>query len=166
MITSPKHEAFMIGTSKTRDNTEFELFITTAPIPDLNDKLLVFGRAIKGEDVVQVQSMFFTSDLFLCLLAASFFSNLLSAMFHQEIEEVDTDEHYRPKSPVGIIGVTLKREIWAVLTELSIKFSQVLWLLSEILIIWHFYQGFLGATPFLYILLFLLSPCRPLLIIY
>jgi hypothetical protein len=24
---------------------------------------------------------------------------------------VDTDEHYRPKSPVGIIGVTLKREI-------------------------------------------------------
>jgi hypothetical protein len=55
--------------------------------------------------------MFFTSDLFLCLLAASFFSNLLSAMFHQEIEEVDTDEHYRPKSPVGIIGVTLKREI-------------------------------------------------------
>ena len=66
----------MIGTSKTRDNTGFELFITTAPIPDLNDKLLVFGRAIKGEDVVQVQSMFFTSDLFLCLLAASFFSNL------------------------------------------------------------------------------------------
>jgi len=111
VITSAKHEAFMIGTSKTRDNTEFELFITTAPIPDLNDKLLVFGRAIKGEDVVQVQSMFFTSDLFLSLLAASFFSNLLSAMFHQEIEEVDTDEHYRPKSPVGIIGVTLKREI-------------------------------------------------------
>jgi hypothetical protein len=32
-------------------------------------------------------------------------------MLHQEIEEVDTDEHYRPKSPVGIIGVTLKREI-------------------------------------------------------
>ncbi|OMO58458.1 hypothetical protein COLO4_34623 [Corchorus olitorius] len=28
----------------------------------------------------------------------------------QEIEEVDTDEHYRPKSPVGIIDVTLKQE--------------------------------------------------------
>ncbi|XP_052311015.1 peptidyl-prolyl cis-trans isomerase CYP21-4 isoform X2 [Populus trichocarpa] len=81
LATSPKHEAFMIGTSKTRDSTGFELFITTAPIPDLNDKILVFGRAVKGEDVVQ------------------------------EIEEVDTDEHYRPKSPVGIIGVTLKREI-------------------------------------------------------
>ena len=111
MTTSPKHEAFMIGTSKTKDSTGFELFITTAPIPDLNDKLLVFGRTVKGEDVVQVQSMFFASDLFPCLLAVSFFSNLLSAMFLQEIEEVDTDEHYRPKSPVVINGVTLKHEI-------------------------------------------------------
>ncbi|XP_043708858.1 peptidyl-prolyl cis-trans isomerase CYP21-4-like [Telopea speciosissima] len=79
---SPKHEAFMLGTSKTTQDSEgFELFITTAPILDLNDKLLVFGRVIKGEDVVQ------------------------------EIEEVDTDEHYRPKSPIGIINVTLKHKI-------------------------------------------------------
>lgn len=28
----------------------------------------------------------------------------------QEIEEVDTDEHYRPKARIGIINVTLKRE--------------------------------------------------------
>ncbi|WCJ23319.1 Cyclophilin-like peptidyl-prolyl cis-trans isomerase family protein [Euphorbia peplus] len=81
LATSPKHEAFMLGTSKAKDNEGFELFITTAPIPDLNDKLMVFGRVIKGEDVVQ------------------------------EIEEVDTDEHYRPKSSVGIISVTLKREV-------------------------------------------------------
>ncbi|PON93198.1 Cyclophilin-type peptidyl-prolyl cis-trans isomerase [Trema orientale] len=82
LITSPKHEAFMLGTSKTKhDSKGFELFITTAPIPDLNDKLTVFGRVIKGEDVVQ------------------------------EIEEVDTDEHYQPKSNIGIIDVTLKREI-------------------------------------------------------
>lgn len=78
---SLKHEAFMLGTSRTKhDSKGFELFITTAPIPDLNDKLIVFGRVIKGEDVVQ------------------------------EIEEVDTDEHYRPKSPIGIINVTLKHE--------------------------------------------------------
>ncbi|WOL12669.1 hypothetical protein Cni_G21436 [Canna indica] len=78
---SPKHEAFMLGTRKTnKDSKEFELFITTAPIPDLNDKLIVFGRVIKGEDVVQ------------------------------EIEEVDTDEHYQPKSPVGIIDIVLKKE--------------------------------------------------------
>ena len=32
----------------------------------------------------------------------------------QEIEEVDTDEHYRPKSRIGIINVTLKREAWAI----------------------------------------------------
>lgn len=52
---SPKHEAFMLGTSKTRlDSKGFDLFITTAPIPDMNDKLTVFGRVIKGEDVVQV----------------------------------------------------------------------------------------------------------------
>ncbi|KAJ9154601.1 hypothetical protein P3X46_027921 [Hevea brasiliensis] len=81
LATSPKHEAFMLGTLKTKDSQGFEIFITTAPIPDLSDKLMVFGRVIKGEDVVQ------------------------------EIEEVDTDEHYRPKSPIGIINVTLKSEI-------------------------------------------------------
>ncbi|KAJ4722023.1 Peptidyl-prolyl cis-trans isomerase [Melia azedarach] len=81
LTTSPKHEAFMIGTVKSKDSKEFELYVTTAPIPDLNDKLIVFGRVIKGEDVVQ------------------------------EIEEVDTDEHYQPKSPVGIINVMLKQEV-------------------------------------------------------
>lgn len=80
--TSLKHEAFMLGTSNTKHDKEgFDLFITTAPIPDLNEKLNVFGRVIQGEDVVQ------------------------------EIEEVDTDEHYRPKSPIGIINVTLKQKI-------------------------------------------------------
>ncbi|KAJ4956167.1 hypothetical protein NE237_012950 [Protea cynaroides] len=82
LTISPKHEAFMLGTSKTKqDRKGFELFITTAPIPDLNDKIIVFGRVIKGEDVVQ------------------------------EIEEVDTDEHYQPKAPIGIINVALKRVI-------------------------------------------------------
>ncbi|OMO53546.1 hypothetical protein CCACVL1_28579 [Corchorus capsularis] len=81
LTTSPKHEAFMLGTTKVKEDSKaFELFITTAPVPVLNDKLFVFGRVIRGEDVVQ------------------------------EIEEVDTDEHYRPKSPVGIIDVTLKQE--------------------------------------------------------
>lgn len=45
----------MLGTSKAkRDGGKFDLFITTAPIPDLNDKINVFGRVVKGEDVVQV----------------------------------------------------------------------------------------------------------------
>lgn len=45
----------MLGTSKAeRDNQGFELFITTAPMPDLNEKLIIFGRVIQGEDVVQV----------------------------------------------------------------------------------------------------------------
>ncbi|GLT43118.1 hypothetical protein SLA2020_170890 [Shorea laevis] len=80
--TSLKHEAFMLGTPKAKPNNRgFELFITTAPIPDLNEKLIVFGRVMKGEDVVQ------------------------------EIEEVDTDEHYQPKSPISIINVTLKQKI-------------------------------------------------------
>ncbi|CAI0406678.1 unnamed protein product [Linum tenue] len=79
---SLKHEAFMVGTSKgKRDDKGFDLFITTAPIPDLSEKLVVFGRVVKGEDVVQ------------------------------EIEEVDTDEHYQPKSQIGIIGVTLKQKV-------------------------------------------------------
>ncbi|CAA0381578.1 unnamed protein product [Arabidopsis thaliana] len=77
----PKHEAFMLGTPKNKgNNKDFELLITTAPIPDLNDQLIVFGRVLKGEDVVQ------------------------------EIEEVDTDEHFQPKSPIGITGVVLKLE--------------------------------------------------------
>lgn len=76
-----KHEAFMLGTSNTKSEKGFDIFITTAPIPDLNAKLNVFGRVIKGEDIVQ------------------------------EIEEVDTDEHYRPKSRIGIIDVTLKQMI-------------------------------------------------------
>ncbi|KAI5349229.1 hypothetical protein L3X38_002116 [Prunus dulcis] len=54
LVMRPKHEAFMLGTTKNRlDDKGFELVITTAPIPDLNDKLIVFGRVIKGEDVVQ-----------------------------------------------------------------------------------------------------------------
>ncbi|KAL8101072.1 peptidyl-prolyl cis-trans isomerase CYP21-4-like [Apium graveolens] len=78
--TSVKHEAaFMMGTSKEKHDKEgFELVITTAPIPDLNERLNVFGRVIKGEDVVK------------------------------GIEEVDTDEHYRPKSAIGIIDVKLE----------------------------------------------------------
>uniref|UniRef100_M4ELC7 Peptidyl-prolyl cis-trans isomerase n=1 Tax=Brassica campestris TaxID=3711 RepID=M4ELC7_BRACM len=80
--TSPKHEAFMLGTPKNKgNNKDFELLITTAPIPDLNYQLIVFGRVLKGEDVVQ------------------------------EIEEVDTDEHFQPKSQIGIISIVLKREL-------------------------------------------------------
>ncbi|KAG4397743.1 hypothetical protein GLYMA_10G206100v4 [Glycine max] len=81
-ITSMKHEAFMLGTSKGKHhNKGFDLFITTAPIPDLNEKIIVFGQVIKGEDVVQ------------------------------EIEEVDTDEHYKPKVSIGILDVTLKQKV-------------------------------------------------------
>ncbi|KAF7809578.1 peptidyl-prolyl cis-trans isomerase CYP21-4-like [Senna tora] len=82
--TSMKHEAFMLGTSKGKHGNKgkgFDLYITTAPIPDLNEKLIVFGRVVKGEDVVQ------------------------------EIEEVDTDEHYQPKISIGILDATLKQKI-------------------------------------------------------
>lgn len=78
---SMKHEAFMLGTSKVKpDNRGFEIFITTAPIPDLNEKLSVFGKVVKGEEVVQ------------------------------EIEEVDTDNHYQPKTPIVIFDVVLEQK--------------------------------------------------------
>jgi cyclophilin family peptidyl-prolyl cis-trans isomerase len=49
----------MIGTTKLNPNRKgFDLFITTAPIPDLSEKLLIFGRVINGEDVVQVITQF------------------------------------------------------------------------------------------------------------
>ncbi|GAB2282183.1 hypothetical protein Dimus_016734 [Dionaea muscipula] len=81
LTRSVKHEAFMLGTSKAKhDNKGFELFITTAPIPDLNEKLTVFGKVVKGEDIAQ------------------------------EIEEVDTDEHFQPKSPIRIMNVTLEQK--------------------------------------------------------
>lgn len=47
----------MLGTSNMKHEKEgFDIFITTAPIPDLNAKLNVFGRVIKGEDIVQVNN--------------------------------------------------------------------------------------------------------------
>ncbi|CAI9778292.1 unnamed protein product [Fraxinus pennsylvanica] len=80
--TSLKHEAFTLGTSKAKqDGSGFHLFITTAPIADQNEKISVFGRVVKGEEVVQ------------------------------EIEEVDSDEHYQLKTPIEIIKVTLKQKI-------------------------------------------------------
>lgn len=60
----------MLGTSKAKhDNKGFELYITTAPIPDLNEKITVFGRVIKGEEVVQVNHCPFcsSSNAFLCV---------------------------------------------------------------------------------------------------
>ncbi|KQK16294.1 peptidyl-prolyl cis-trans isomerase CYP21-4 isoform X2 [Brachypodium distachyon] len=78
---SPKHEAFMIGTTKNPNDKGFDIFITTAPIPDLNDKIVVFGRVIKGQDIVQ------------------------------EIEEIDTDDHYQPKTPIGIINIMLRQKL-------------------------------------------------------
>ncbi|EOY06715.1 Cyclophilin-like peptidyl-prolyl cis-trans isomerase family protein [Theobroma cacao] len=92
----PKHEAFMVGTTKVKEDSKaFQLFITTAPIPDLNDKLFVLGRVIKGEDVVQVRTFSLVGNLDL----------------FWKIEEIDTNEHYQPKSPIGIIDVTLQQEI-------------------------------------------------------
>ena len=47
----------MLGTSKSEDQGDgFEIFITIAPVPYLNNKINVFGRVIKGQDVVQVLS--------------------------------------------------------------------------------------------------------------
>lgn len=59
----------MVGTSKAKnDDGGFDIFITTAPIPDLNEKLTIFGRIVKGEDVVQVtknsNSFLFVMNLF------------------------------------------------------------------------------------------------------
>lgn len=79
---SLKHEPFMLATSKSHpDSYGFELYITTTAIPHLDDKLLVFGRVVRGEDVVQ------------------------------EIEEVDTDEHFRPKSSVVINNISFHDEL-------------------------------------------------------
>ncbi|KAG4919353.1 hypothetical protein JHK85_057634 [Glycine max] len=101
---------FMLGTSKGKHNNKgFDLFITTAPIPDLNEKIIVFGQVIKGEDVVQ------------------------------EIEEVDTDEHYKPKVSIGILDVTLKQKLeYAGKTKsepcLVIFFANRLTILYEVLV--------------------------------
>lgn len=53
----------MLGTSKSKQKGQgFDIYITTAPIPDLNEKLNVFGQVIRGEDIVQVG---FSSSFFL-----------------------------------------------------------------------------------------------------
>lgn len=100
----------MLGTPKTKgNNKDFDLLITTAPIPDLNDHLLVFGRVLKGEDVVQVCPNN-THKLFF-IFCGLFYVLTGEIILIQEIEEVDTDEHYQPKSPIGIISIILKQKI-------------------------------------------------------
>ncbi|EOA27835.1 hypothetical protein CARUB_v10023992mg [Capsella rubella] len=80
--TSLKQEEFMVGTPKVKNEQGgFEFFIVSAQITDLNEKLTVFGRVAKGQDVVQ------------------------------DIEEVETDEQYQPKSPIEIMSVTLLQDM-------------------------------------------------------
>ncbi|CAE6055330.1 unnamed protein product [Arabidopsis arenosa] len=80
--TSLKHEEFMVGTPKAKNELGgFEFFIVSAQIKDLNEKLTVFGRVSKGQDVVQ------------------------------EIQEVETDDQYQPKSPIEIMSVTLLQDM-------------------------------------------------------
>ncbi|OWM88057.1 hypothetical protein CDL15_Pgr016630 [Punica granatum] len=54
LVPRRKHDAFMLGTSKKGlDDKSFDLIITTASIPDFDDKLIMFGRVIGGENVVK-----------------------------------------------------------------------------------------------------------------
>ncbi|KAH0890097.1 hypothetical protein HID58_052526 [Brassica napus] len=80
--TSLKHEEYMVGTPKAKNEQGgFEFFIVSSQITDLNEKLTVFGRVVKGQDVVK------------------------------EIEEVEIDEHYQPKAPIEIMSVTLLQDM-------------------------------------------------------
>lgn len=82
VLISLKQEEFMVGTPKAKNEQGgFEFFIVSAQITDLNEKLTVFGRVAKGQAVVQ------------------------------EIEEVETDEQYQPKSPIEIMSVTLLQDM-------------------------------------------------------
>lgn len=72
----------MVGTPKAKNEQRgFEFFIVSSQITDLNEKLTVFGRVVKGQDVVK------------------------------EIEEVEIDEHYQPKAPIEIMSVTLLQDM-------------------------------------------------------
>ncbi|CAG7881241.1 unnamed protein product [Brassica rapa] len=80
--TSLKQEEYMVGTPKAKNEQGgFEFFIVSSQITDLNEKLSVFGRVVKGQDVVK------------------------------EIEEVEIDEHYQPKAPIEIMSVTLLQDM-------------------------------------------------------
>lgn len=52
----------MLATTKpNQDGQDFELFITVKPIPDFSDKFIVFGRVLRGEDVIQAVKVFYFS---------------------------------------------------------------------------------------------------------
>ncbi|CAH8330430.1 unnamed protein product [Eruca vesicaria subsp. sativa] len=52
--SSLKQEEFMVGTPKAKNEQGgFEFFIVSSQITDLNEKLTVFGRVVKGQEVVQ-----------------------------------------------------------------------------------------------------------------
>lgn len=81
-----KRQTFVLGTSKARHDEEgLELFITTAPIPaNLREEMIVFGRVIRGEDIVQVLS----SPRFLsfCLPALLSSPIINMRMFHDRVD--------------------------------------------------------------------------------
>ncbi|CAH8337867.1 unnamed protein product [Eruca vesicaria subsp. sativa] len=80
--TSLKQEEFMVATPKVKNEQGgFEFFIVSGHTTDLNEKLTVFGRVAKGQDVVQ------------------------------EIEEVETDEQYQPKAPIEIMSVIFLQDM-------------------------------------------------------
>ncbi|CAN8285890.1 unnamed protein product [Cochlearia groenlandica] len=77
-----QEEEFVLGSPKAKNEKGgFEFYIVSSRIKDLKEKLRVFGRVTKGQDVVK------------------------------EIQEVETDEQFQPKSPIEIISVTLLQDM-------------------------------------------------------
>lgn len=90
----------MVGTPKAKNEQGgFEFFIVSSQITDLNEKLTVFGRVVKGQDVVK------------------------------EIEEVEIDEHYQPKAPIEIMSVTLLQDMWNLLYYFFVLEKTPKWIL-------------------------------------
>jgi len=77
-----KHEAFVLSMANSGPNTNrSQFFITTVPSPHLDKRYTVFGRVVRGREVVQ------------------------------EIEKVETNAEDRPLVPVLIHNITVADEL-------------------------------------------------------
>lgn len=75
-----KHEAFVLSMANAGPNTNrSQFFITTVPSPHLDKRYTVFGRVVRGREVVQVlHHLYILMQSFVMFVSCTFMIEFLS----------------------------------------------------------------------------------------